>query len=220
MSASRTKGAHSRKTVLLTGFGPFPGVSENATDILVPRLARRARQRFPGVVFRTAILPTEWDRGPARLARLIDRHEPVLRLHFGVSLKAKGFVIETIARNVCGPVRDATGALPPAARILAGGRAHLAVKLPARAIVAGLTRAGFSASLSRDAGHYLCNAVLYHSLLDASRSAPDAQTGFIHVPATIGTGDSAMTWDEAVAGALEIIRLCLETSAGNPSRTG
>ena len=55
-----------RPIVLLTGFGPFPGVPENATAVLVPRLAKAARELFPTYDFVAEILPTEWTAAPQK----------------------------------------------------------------------------------------------------------------------------------------------------------
>ena len=46
--------------MLLTAFGPFPGVPVNATMRLVPELAERAALAFPDARFVTEMLATEW----------------------------------------------------------------------------------------------------------------------------------------------------------------
>jgi pyroglutamyl-peptidase len=71
--------------------------------------------------------------------------------------------------------------------------------------------------VSRDAGGYLCNATLYHSL-GCAREAPGRRVGFIHIPATLGrpgaanrgrVGASRLSWEQAQAGGLEILAACL-----------
>src|SRR5262245_7403050 len=100
-----------RRSILLTGFGPFPGVPQNATSVLVPRLAEAARAELPGLDVAWDILATEWLAGTERLVAVLDERQPALALHFGVSERAQGFVIERQARNVCAPMADACGAL-------------------------------------------------------------------------------------------------------------
>ena len=78
-----------RITVLITGFGPFPGVPVNATMRLLPELARAAPKRFPDVQFAVEVLPTEWAAAPRRLQQLLAEVEPDIALHFGVSSRAK-----------------------------------------------------------------------------------------------------------------------------------
>jgi len=215
-------GRDARTTVLITGFGPFPGVPVNATMRLVPELAERAQRAFAGVRFASAILATEWLAAPQRLDRLIAEVHPDLALHFGVSGRARGFEIETRAANRCAGQADASGALPPASAVRHGGAAHLRAGLPVPYLVARLRRRGIPAFVSRDAGEYLCNATLYHALIRA-REAPGRRVGFIHVPATLARlggrrGACALTWEQAVDGGLEILAGCLGWPAGLPRR--
>ena len=208
-----------RTSVLITGFGPFPGVPVNATMRLLPELARAAPRRFPDVHFAVEVLPTEWAAGPRRLERLLAEVAPDLALHFGVSSRARGFEIEQRARNVCAVTTDACGALPNGSAIHGGGAEHLPASLPVRHIVARLRRLGIPAFVSRDAGTYLCNAALYHSLVCAKDDAASGRrVGFVHIPATLArpggpnrgrTGACPLRWEETVVGALEILAACL-----------
>src|SRR5262245_8728773 len=77
--------ADARTSVIITGFGPFPGVPVNATMRLVPELVQAARQALPGVRVTSAILATEWATAPMRLDALITEADPDLIVHFGVS---------------------------------------------------------------------------------------------------------------------------------------
>ncbi len=207
-----------RTTVLITGFGPFPGVPVNATMQLVPELARAAARQFAGVRIATEVLATDWAAAPRRLEALLAEIEPDLVLHFGVSSRARGFEVEARARNVCTASPDAAGALPPGAAIRDGGAEFAAASLPVQQIVTRLRRRGIPAFVSRDAGGYLCNATLYHSL-GCARDTPGRRVGFIHIPATLGrpggsnrgrVGGRALTWEQAHAGGLEILAACLQ----------
>jgi pyroglutamyl-peptidase len=208
-----------RTTVLITGFGPFPGVPVNATMRLLPELSRAAAKLFPDVRFVLEVLPTEWAAGPRRLERLLAEVDPDLALHFGVSSRARGFEIEQRARNACAATPDASGDLPTGSAIRDGGAEHLPASLPVRHIVARLRQLGIPAFVSRDAGTYLCNAALYHSLMCAKdEDASGRRVGFVHIPATLArsggpnrgrTGACPLTWDKALDGALEILAACL-----------
>ena len=211
-----------RTRVLLTAFGPFPGVPVNATMRLVPALEESVARHFPDVRCRTLMLATEWLTAPGRVAEA-RREEPFdLVLHFGVSSRARGFEVETRARNACQHAPDAAGALPPGPYLESGGPAHLPVSLPVRHIVSRLRARGIPAFASRDAGAYLCNAVLFHSLAEAP-GLPLARTGFIHIPATLArpgganrgrSGACPLTWEQALDGGIEIIA----ASLGRPWR--
>jgi pyroglutamyl-peptidase len=215
---SQPAGGHARTTVLITGFGPFPGVPVNATMRLVPELAQAAARQFPGVRIATEVLATEWAAAPLRLEALLGEVAPDLVLHFGVSPRARGFEVEARARNVCTQAPDAAGIMPPGAAIRDGGAEFMFASLPVQHIVARLRRRGIPAFVSRDAGGYLCNATLYHSLRDA-RAAPGRRVGFVHIPAVLGrtgggsgrrrVGSRTLTWEDAHAGGLEILAACL-----------
>lgn len=210
-----------RTTVVMTGFGPFPGVPVNATMLLVPRLAVAARAAFPGTRIVCEILPTEWRAAPQRVDRLLATHQPDLVLHFGVSGRARGFEIETRGHNVCAMAPDAAGRTPGKPLIAEGGALRLPARVPVAAIVRRLRQRRIPAFQSWSAGDYLCNATLYHVLAATTGSACEA--GFIHIPSLLappGRSHMAgaplrcspgcpMNWQQALEGALEIVAACL-----------
>jgi pyroglutamyl-peptidase len=171
--------------VLITGFGPFPGVPDNISARIARQVGAAVRHRFPSSNIVTAELPTEWDVAPEHATELICDLQPALALHFGVSNLARGFVVETIARNEAGRV-DAAGILPLEAELEPFGPDHLPTQLPAGRIVSRLKRLGLPARLSRDAGTYLCNAVFYRSVLTQRELGYGGRSGFIHLPVAIG----------------------------------
>lgn len=210
--------ADSRDTILLTGFGPFPGVTENLTAELVPKLAKSARVLFSNYDIVEEILPVAWARAPERLGAMLGDKPPRLALHFGVSSTAKGFRIDLRGRNVCAARGDAEGALPAMPTILPTGPDALPSTIPVDAIMARLRRADIPCCTSNDAGDYLCNAVLYQSLVTAAAAPRPFSAGFIHVPKWLSDAsgpfeDGHLTWTGAMAGGLEIIAACIEDGA-------
>lgn len=217
-----------RPIILLTGFGPFPTIPANATGLLVPRLARAAASAFPGARIEAHILPTEWELGPQLACDLYRRLRPAVAVHFGVSSRATGFEIEARGRNACSLAFDAAGLLPPGDRLNPAGPDMLPVTLPARHIVERLRRRGIPAALSRDAGGYLCNALLYRTLEMARADATGLRSGFIHVPAAlVGARETShvpapgcrLTWTHAIDGGLEIVAAALGRTRLPASRT-
>jgi pyroglutamyl-peptidase len=192
-------------------------VPVNATMALVPELAGLAARHFPDVGVFAEVLATEWVAGPQRLDLLLAQTDPDIALHFGVSARARGFEIEARACNLRAASPDAAGALPPAAHVRVGAPEHLRASLPAARIVTRLRLRGIPAFVSRDAGGYLCNATLYHSLACA-RDGHTRRVGFVHIPASLArpgganrgrAGACPLTWAQAVDGALEILATCL-----------
>jgi pyroglutamyl-peptidase len=205
-----------RSKVLLTGFGPFPGVARNESSSLVKWLARRARSAIPSYRFVAAVLPTEWVLAPQVLAELYDRHDPVLALHFGVATIKHGFRIETEARNFRRASPDATGCLPATSKVTEDGVEVRTVTIDAPSIATDLSAKGYAVSLSDDAGGYLCNAVLFHSLILAEGRGGGCPVGFVHIPTVVWPPALITT---GVAGALDIIKFTLEPEASNAALT-
>ena len=223
--ARRTRG---RTTVVITGFGPFPGVPVNATMLLVPGLVAAARAAFPGTHFVSEILPTEWRAAPKRVDQLLAQYQPDLVLHFGVSGRARGFEIETRGHNVCAMAPDAAGLQPPKPDVRSGGAMRIAARVPVAEISRRLRLRAIPAFQSWSAGTYLCNATLYHVLAATVGSACDA--GFVHIPSLLAPPGPApvagaplrcspgcpMTWDQAREGALVILATCLGRACPHP----
>ena len=171
-SDARVSGA---TRLLVTGFGAFPGSPRNPSETVVRALSRhRAVFARRGITLRTQILPVLYDLKAA----FAPAPAPDVIVHVGVAGRRRHVSIETRAhhrRSSRHP--DASGRLPSSMR--SGETPHHVVDAAwnARALAASLDRAGVPAKLSRDAGAYVCNAMLYRSL--DSRLAPAL---FIHIP--------------------------------------
>lgn len=208
-----------RGTILLTGFGPFPGHEKNVSAQQVTRLGNLVARRFSAHRVVARVLPTEWISAPEKLETIYAREQPKIALHFGVSSLADGFVLETVARNTTCKQQDACGTMPGSTRVVDRGPDMVAVTIPAREVTRRLKALGIPADLSNDAGSYICNSLLYHSLALAQSYESEAQVGLIHIPVNLphnshtqhapGDVDQALDWETALTGGLEIVRACL-----------
>jgi pyroglutamyl-peptidase len=156
--------------VLVTAFGPFPGVPVNPSEALVARLRAPAGARL--VRHRLA---TTWEDLPRLEAMLAG--VPVA-VHVGVAPRARRLRIETVAVDAPSPVPDAAGRLPPQGATGAVRRGR-AVALP---LVAAARSTGVPAAVSGDAGRYLCNALYFRSLAAASHAVRPHLAVFVHMP--------------------------------------
>ena len=187
-------------TILITGFGPFPGAPVNPTTALARHLARLRRPalsdvRLVGHVFTTSYAAVDRD-----LPQLIARHRPDALLMFGVATRETRIRIETRARNALALLPDATGNLPRRHEIRPGGPAAQAMPMPAARLLAAARSARVPAYLSRDAGRYLCNYLCWHAAEAVGRAEGPRLAAFVHVPPLARTPRRLTAADLARAG--------------------
>lgn len=170
--------------LLVTGFGPFPNAAENPTETLVRDIAGDLPENFGASALRALVLPTDYRRSWSALRRAQAGFPADIIVHFGLAGRAETLILERTGRKRVDPARpDAAGFAPPSGRARRSGPEALAARFPLDAVLAALTRAGFPAVLSDDAGAYVCNATLYRSLL-ATGADVRRLVGFVHVPPT------------------------------------
>lgn len=153
--------------VLVTGFGSFPGVSENPTESLALELdgQRIGEHEIWGVV-----LPVSYDRGPAQAIRLARELRADLVIGFGVAVTREQVCVERRAVHVAEGERDNDGQIAA----MTPGPFEVLSTLDAEGLALVL-----GGSVSEDAGRYVCNAWLY-KVADAL----DVPVGFVHIPAS------------------------------------
>lgn len=170
------------RTILVTGFSPFPGAPENPTEWLVERL-RADPPPIAGATVTGEVLPVAFDRSGPALLRLIADKRPAAIIMFGLSARAKGFMLERVARNFTeGGRADNAGQLYAGGTIAPLGPDMRESTLPLAALHGLLSAEGLPVCWSDDAGGYLCNLVFYTAL--NRMAASGIPTGFIHVPYT------------------------------------
>lgn len=173
--------ARRKLTILVTGFGPFPGVRVNPSAQIAHDLAGARRFQRLGLDVKAHIFPTRWSAAARDLPGVIDRARPDAVLHLGVAARRRFIAVETIARpspSMISP--DAGGA--SVSGLTKRGLVALRIAAPAGPLLASLRRATEASRLSNSAGRYLCNAI-YHQSLDLRRDARAVRpTVFIHVP--------------------------------------
>ncbi len=175
-------------TILVTGFGPFPGAPINPTDALIGTLAR---QKLPGRRIVGHVFATSYTAVDRQLPALISRHRPEALLMFGLAAATPHLRVETWARNSLSSLEDVAGAVPGLRLIAPGHPTRLALPTLDRALVAAARRARVPAARSVDAGDYLCNYLCWKAALAVRRGAGPRLAAFIHVPEHLPPGDLA-----------------------------
>jgi pyroglutamyl-peptidase len=170
-------------TLLITGFGPFPGAPENPSGLLARRLVRLRRPAFADVRRIAHVFPTTYVAIERDLPALLAKHRPDALLMFGLAPRSRHLRIETRAHNRASAILpDAERRKPSALRLAAHGTDLLPVRAPVARLVQAARAAGTRASLSHDAGRYLCNALLWRVLESETRAGRPRVTAFVHVP--------------------------------------
>jgi len=178
----------SRTRILLTGFGPFPGIAKNPSARLVETLAGATTFAPDDCEVSAKILPTEWNAVATLVLPLLKSLQPDVAIHFGVSRQARSLRIERSAHNRILPRVDAAGVLPARRAIHVGGPGRLDSTVAVPRLAATLRENGVPAHSSAHAGSYLCNFLYYHSLSWAMSRDQTAPVLFVHIPVARSSG--------------------------------
>lgn len=201
-------------TLLVTGFGPFPGWESNPTPAMVKAVTG---MRLPGVRIIGHVFNTVYAEVARDLPALIARHRPEAVLLFGLAGRTGHVRIEKHAHNVTTRrVPDASGAFHVSADIVADGPWRVPTGFAAGALTHNLRRAGLHARLSPSAGEYLCN-FSYWLALEAVARGDVKHALFVHVPLPLRRGRSgrdAFTRRLTAADLADVARMSARALAG------
>jgi pyroglutamyl-peptidase len=171
------------RTILVTGFGPFPCAPINPTEALMSELSGK---RLAGIRVATHVFATSYAAVNNDLPALLRRDQPDALLMFGFAAGTPHLRIETWARNAISLSEDATGTVPRQRFIAPGRTPRLALPTFDRELLAAARRARVPATISTDAGDYLCNYLCWHAALAAKKRTGPKVAAFVHVPETVG----------------------------------
>lgn len=172
------------RTILVTGFGPFPGAPFNPTGPLVEKLARMRRPRWADIKIVPHVFPTSYAAVDHDLPALIAKHKPDAILMFGLAPRAKTIRIEWRARNTLALLPDACGAAR-AMKIAPGGPSAIALPAPIAQLLAAARAARVPVVRSHDAGRYLCNYLCWRASGAVRRKNGPRLVAFVHVPKVV-----------------------------------
>jgi pyroglutamyl-peptidase len=161
--------------LLVTGFGPFPGVADNPSAAIARRVAGSPRWRRLGIETHALVLPTVYSAVEGILApALKGGYDAILMI--GVAGRARRIRVERRAANRASLLTPDASGRRGTRLTLTQGPAHRASRVATAPVLARLRRAGLDAQASQDAGRYLCNAC-YFSVLNEP-----VPVLFLHIP--------------------------------------
>ena len=197
--------------ILVTGFSVFPGAPINPSEDLIARFRDEAAQCLPDVAISAVVFETAYASIGMAFADALEASRPDAAVHFGLAKSARGFRLETTARNEIRPgAIDARGDPPPGEKICDGPDLEPS-GLPLDEIEARLRRLGLPVERSDDTGGYLCNYLFYLARRPSGRIGAPLISGFIHIPHLaehadlIPEGGTMLTRDALWRGSLEIV---------------
>jgi pyroglutamyl-peptidase len=170
------------RTILITGFGRFPGSPVNPSGLVATRLARRRRPALAGTRRVAHVFATRYDAVDRELPALLASERPDIVMMFGVATRARQIRVEERARNRVAVLFPDAGGFRPAARTIAPHGDALRNLLPLTRLVNAARSAGVAAARSRNAGTYLCNYAYWRGLEAAAAPGGPGLVIFIHVP--------------------------------------
>jgi pyroglutamyl-peptidase len=163
---------------LVTGFEPFAGDPINPAVGALPHLPSRLGR----LEIATWTLPTAFGAALDALDKALAATRPDLVLCLGLAGGRAALSLERIAVNLDDArIPDNAGQQPIDRAIVPGGPAAYFAKLPIKAAVIALRRAGLPAIVSNTAGTFVCNHVFY-GLMHRAAAVPGLRGGFLHVP--------------------------------------
>ncbi|MEL6182237.1 MAG: NAD(P)-dependent oxidoreductase [Myxococcota bacterium] len=177
-------GSPSGDRVVISAFGPFPGVAINPTVEVAHAVARRLGSRVEVVELETCF-DTAWEQLQDRLEPLRQGGQLRAVVALGVSSRATCVQLERIGVNVRVSTRaDATGRRLPVdgEPLVPGGPDGLLSRMAVEALARTLKAMDQPIEVSNSAGTYVCNEVLYKLLAWANRTRFNGPAGFVHIP--------------------------------------
>jgi pyroglutamyl-peptidase len=170
-------------TILITGFGPFPGAPDNPSAKLIARLSRVRRPTWARHRIVTHVFATSYAAVAHELPALVARHRPEAIVMFGLAGRTPYLRIETQAANRVSALHpDIERKIPSSRLIRMYGPRYLRTRLAPAPLIAAARTAKADARPSRDAGSYVCNFLYWHALEAAGTARGPKAAVFIHVP--------------------------------------
>jgi len=168
-----------RRPVLITGFGPFPGMPRNPAGVLARAVAADRGLARAGIATACHVFETSYRAVDKELADLVHRSDPGAVLMIGVAGRRKVLSVEVRALNrVSVLFPDASGQRPLSLALESGAPPARKGRAPMPALVLAGRAAGLATHLSINAGRYLCN-YSYWRMLGALDRQPCL---FLHIP--------------------------------------
>lgn len=164
-----------KKRILVTGFEPFDEMPVNPSETLLEYLKKHS---FDFELY-TQVLPVSFTKAMPLLDDVIQKVKPTHVLLTGYAHKREVLTVEESGLNLIDArIPDNDGNKILNTPIVEGGPEKLFSTLPVDSLVEKALAVNVPCAVSKSAGEYVCNHVLY-SYLATYKNIPGA---FIHIP--------------------------------------
>ncbi|MDO5688016.1 pyroglutamyl-peptidase I [Pseudoscardovia radai] len=178
--------------VVISGFDPYEGIDVNPSREVVRILERDGVPDPPeGTSVRVTgvLLPMSFSKAWPAMLRTIESVHPRIVIATGLKRRKRSIALERCATNIIDADKpDADNMQPRRTPIDPSSPAAYWTQLPLRDILNDFAAHKIPATLSSDAGTFVCNSVFY-SLLNWSAAQHDMLAGFISFPPVNETRD-------------------------------
>ena len=203
-------------TIVVSGFDRYQGVSVNPSlEVARALQAHGVPVSSPDDPLQGARLniiavqlPISFANAWPVLRHAIDAARPDIVIATGLKRDARGIMMERCATNLMDAAKpDADNVTPRRLPIDPQGPAAYWTRLPLSAILKNFAARGIPASLSSDAGTYVCNSLFYH-LLRWTADQGHVLAGFVSLPLVNGSDHSryGLTLDTQTKAGRVVIR--------------
>lgn len=146
------------------------------------------------VSINTVALPVSFANAWPTLLETLDATRPDIVIATGLKHAAHSVAMERCATNLMNAARpDADNALPRFEPIIKDGPAAYWTRLPLRAIINDFARDGIPATLSSDAGTFVCNS-LFYQLLHWTATQDRVLAGFVSFLRSMAAAGCRTAW--------------------------
>jgi pyroglutamyl-peptidase len=186
--------------VIISGYENYEGVDVNPSKEVPSSIANHASElchfleerddSFKGLdlKIKAVSLPISFEKAWPMLHEAIEEFQPNIVISTGLKRKVRSIAMERCAVNIKNTAQKSESEERLSSSdnepIDVQGPAAYWTRLPLRSILQEFAKHNIAATLSSDAGTYVCNAVFY-SLLHWTRKHPDVLAGFVSLPPVV-----------------------------------
>ena len=171
--------------IIITGFEPFGDVDQNPSQTLIEEIKKEpftSLFKDMGFDVEAHVLPVEYGKAFTALKKLVDEHKPKAVFSFGVATNRDQICLERVALNYKSlKHKDNSGDAPNTTEVIVRGPDGVFSTIKDLDLISeSLEKEGWRVKVSSSAGEYVCNALMYESILYAREH--NFLYDFIHIP--------------------------------------